>query len=307
MAPPNRTMTYCTQASNVYLKHSFVTLQKASSLYFVLIVLMYEIENSFNVNVVDFSSDIADHTLEQMPNALYQGKRKVKRKMLLSSRPAHNATAGHDSTDSEELDHSDSGYSSPMHRQNQISSGTDARRTKTSSESSNSNSSKPPIPSVGRLDSSNNRPQASAIAAPAVPVTHSVMCTHPYVTVSQAQSGVMSSAYRPAAAAVYSRHQPLTAHHITHNSTTAAAVCMSYASALQASRPTTSLYHSTDDTERAAAAVEGRSNTVRTAAEGLLDDGANSDEAVGEDDDVNGSVVRKKKRKRGRRRRKRGE
>ena len=76
MAPPNRTMTYCTQASNVYLKHSFVTLQKASSLYFVLIVLMYEIENSFNVNVVDFSSDIADHTLEQMPNALYQGDRK---------------------------------------------------------------------------------------------------------------------------------------------------------------------------------------------------------------------------------------
>ena len=71
----------------------------------------------------DFASEIADHTLEQMPNALYQGKRKVRRKTL----PRQQQNGGDDSTDSEELDHSDSGYSSPMHRQNQISSGTDAR------------------------------------------------------------------------------------------------------------------------------------------------------------------------------------
>lgn len=80
--------------------------------------------------VLDFSSDIANHTLEQVPNALYQGKpRKTRRKAFPSSRQLQGSTApgGNDSTDSEELDHSDSGYSSPMHRKNQMSSGTDAR------------------------------------------------------------------------------------------------------------------------------------------------------------------------------------
>ncbi|XP_067943712.1 selenocysteine insertion sequence-binding protein 2-like [Watersipora subatra] len=69
----------------------------------------------------DFAEDIADHTLEQVPNALYQGKRKLRRKVASRQQGAS------DSTDSEEVDHSDSGYSSPLHKQNQISSGTDAR------------------------------------------------------------------------------------------------------------------------------------------------------------------------------------
>lgn len=74
---------------------------------------------------VDFSSDIANHTLEQVPNALYQGgKRKTRRKQ--APRLHQTGGGGGDSTDSEELDHSDSGYSSPMHRKNQTSSGTDA-------------------------------------------------------------------------------------------------------------------------------------------------------------------------------------
>lgn len=78
-----------------------------------------------DVAVSDFSSDIANNTLEQVPNALYQGKssRKARRKAFQTSRQG---AAADDSTDSEELDHSDSGYSSPMHRKNQTSSGTDA-------------------------------------------------------------------------------------------------------------------------------------------------------------------------------------
>lgn len=68
---------------------------------------------------------MANQTLEQIPHVLYQGnKRKVRRKTM-SSRPQANGIA--DTTDSD-LDHSDSGYSSPMHRRNQISSGTDASR-----------------------------------------------------------------------------------------------------------------------------------------------------------------------------------
>lgn len=91
------------------------------------------LQNNFCKFVADFASEIADHTLEQVPNALYQGKRKLRRKTF-PSRQQHNG--GTDSTDSEELDHSDSGYSSPMHRQNQISSGTDAQTKTVDSHSS---------------------------------------------------------------------------------------------------------------------------------------------------------------------------
>lgn len=221
----------------------------------------------------DFCSEIADHTLEQVPNALFQGKRKIKRKTL-QSRSSH-ITGAHDSTDSEELDHSDSGYSSPMHRQNQISSGTDAL-TKTVPSTGTSQYGSQPVASVGRIDTI---------------VTHSITNTQPVVTVSQSQ------AYHTTA--IYSHEHQQQQHSLSHLPN----VCMSYASAVvssrQSNRPNmSSPLHNSMGTDLP-------SSQLQNPAAAQHNDGAISDE---EADDAGDELpgMKKKKRKRGRRRRKRG-
>ena len=110
-----------------------------------------------------------------MPNALYQGKRKSRRKLPPSRQQAH------DTTDSEELDHSDSGYSSPMHRKNLISSGTDAQQTNDAKPNDGTE-----LPLPVKTNPAASPPAAQPLSYLAATVGNSILATPPPSLISYA-------------------------------------------------------------------------------------------------------------------------
>ncbi len=74
--------------------------------------LSIHVHHTIPFSILDFSDELANLTLAEKPNALYKSRSR-------SWLDRYDTT----STDSEEVD-SDSGYSSPLHRRNQASSGT---------------------------------------------------------------------------------------------------------------------------------------------------------------------------------------
>lgn len=198
-----------------------------------------------------------------MPNALYQGKRKVRRKTL-ASRQQQNG--GGDSTDSDELDHSDSGYSSPMHRQNQTSSGTDAG-TK----------------SLIEAQPGSERSNKKLLSATVV--------TQPSSCSVRQTSSVFHTA------TLYNEHEHLG--HIPQSKING----MNYASALatkQTVLPVSDAVHSQEALPTADMSLGLSCNTIRA----QLNEGAMSEqEDAGED---GASTGKKKRRKRGRRRKRKG-
>ncbi|CAH1790315.1 unnamed protein product [Owenia fusiformis] len=78
----------------------------------------------------DFSDEIASLTLVERPNSLYRSRRVRPRRKSAAHAAQYDLNS---TTDSEEVD-SDSGYSSPLHRRNQVSNGTTTSLTYTPSD-----------------------------------------------------------------------------------------------------------------------------------------------------------------------------